>query len=241
MTDRQTTRATHWSVTINNPSREDEDQMEIARSKGWTVTGQKEVGAEGTPHYQLAVRTPQVRFSALKKAFPRAHIEVARNPAALAQYVAKEDTRVAQLPAPSGMYPTLRQTWGLIYQRNNTQSSDGWDLTVEDHATFVDTDRQAALARDPLKWLDLQVSELISEGYNIESLAVNPSTRSAWKKYWRSILQREHRVQLQEIEISREEHNHAVHEEDVQEAQPDSSASAHSSTSDQCSGQSKSQ
>lgn len=100
MTDRQT-RATCWSLTINNPTKSDEEWIQQARQKGWQVEGQLEKGKEGTEHYQLMVKTPQVRFSAVKKQFPRAHIEIARNPAALAQYVAKEETREADLPKAS--------------------------------------------------------------------------------------------------------------------------------------------
>lgn len=58
------------------------------------VMYQDEVGAEGTLHIQGAVQTAQTRFSAIKKWLPRAHIEVARNPQALLNYVAKEDTAV---------------------------------------------------------------------------------------------------------------------------------------------------
>lgn len=46
-----TDRATAWSVTINNPNESDEEAINLARQKGWTVQGQKEVGDEGTPHY----------------------------------------------------------------------------------------------------------------------------------------------------------------------------------------------
>jgi len=60
------------------------------------------------------VKTPQVRFSAVKKAFPRAHIEVARNPAALATYVSKEETRVGQLPGKSELYPSQAKTFGMF-------------------------------------------------------------------------------------------------------------------------------
>jgi len=72
-----TDRATVWSVTINNPTPSDEEGIALARQRGWQVEGQKEKGSEGTEHYQLMVKTPQVRFSAVKKAFPRGHIEAA--------------------------------------------------------------------------------------------------------------------------------------------------------------------
>lgn len=99
-TDRQTDttqRATMWSITINNPTAEDREAIELARQKGWKIEGQFEKGEEGTLHLQLAVRTPQLRFSTMKKHFPRAHIEIARNAAAFLQYVNKADTRVGLL------------------------------------------------------------------------------------------------------------------------------------------------
>lgn len=58
------------------------------------VKYQDEIGDEGTLHIQGAVQTTQVRFSAIKKWLPRAHIEVARNKKALLNYVEKEDTAV---------------------------------------------------------------------------------------------------------------------------------------------------
>lgn len=98
-----TDRGTCWSLTINNPTQDDEDAIHIARQKGWKVEGQKERGEQGTEHYQLMLRTPQVRFSAVKKQFPRAHIELARNPSALATYVSKEETRLQPLAQTNQM------------------------------------------------------------------------------------------------------------------------------------------
>lgn len=60
------------------------------------------------------VKTPQVRFSAVKKLFPRGHIEIARNPAALATYVGKEETRVGQLPDKQELYPSQAKTFSMF-------------------------------------------------------------------------------------------------------------------------------
>lgn len=83
-----TERATAWSVTINlkTVSKDTAAQcMETAKSLGWGVQGQLERGEQGTEHYQLMVRTPQVRFSSVKKVFPTAHIEACRNFQALSR------------------------------------------------------------------------------------------------------------------------------------------------------------
>ena len=82
-----------WSITINNPT-DDDVRCDVP---GWSLEGQYEVGAEGTRHFQGILKTgKQVRFSAVKRVFTRAHIEVARNKKALEAYVHKEDTRVGE-------------------------------------------------------------------------------------------------------------------------------------------------
>ena len=108
-------RGTMWSVTINNPVKTDEECLAIAHQKGWIVKGQKEVGENGTPHYQLSVNTrTQQRFSALKKVFPRAHIEIARKPSALNKYVVKKETRVGELPNSERYVSSQTRLWELV-------------------------------------------------------------------------------------------------------------------------------
>lgn len=87
-------RAALWSITINNPTQEDRDALKAHPSFVKMVKYQDEIGDEGTLHIQGAVQTAQVRFAAIKKWLPRAHIEIARNKQALLNYVAKEDTAV---------------------------------------------------------------------------------------------------------------------------------------------------
>jgi hypothetical protein len=170
-------RATAWSVTINNPIPADEENMSQARQRGWTVEGQLEKGAEGTMHYQLLVKTPQVRFSALKKAFPRAHIEVARNVEALRQYVTKEDTREGDLPTSSEFYPSLQKMWDMFAE---------WLAEKEirhKYGYFVDYDSETFL-----KVFDKFVGVYIQKGYVLETIAVNPQIRSALKHYGINII-----------------------------------------------------
>lgn len=89
----------NWSITINNPTQEELAVWKTATEHHWVkeAVGQLEKGESGTPHIQGLLKTDKVRFSQVKKLFPRAHIEAARNVAALTKYVQKEDTRVAQL------------------------------------------------------------------------------------------------------------------------------------------------
>lgn len=95
-----TSRATCWSVTINNPTKDEVATWANLRQNFlWIkeVKGQLEKGENGTEHIQGLLRTEQVRFSQVKKVFPRAHIEIARNQFALSAYVNKDDTRVAEI------------------------------------------------------------------------------------------------------------------------------------------------
>lgn len=190
-------RASHWSVTINNPVKADEENIALARQKGWKVEGQLERGENGTPHYQLAVRTPQVRFSAVKKAFPRAHIEVARNSAALDKYVVKEETREGQLTTEQSQYPSQQMVWQWFGSLNFTEES--LSLHYRDYVR-VCAEREISPKRSydwkqeyMLEQFDLVMAQKISEGYYCELIAVNPQIRSAVKKFGVAICQRHHR------------------------------------------------
>jgi len=169
-----TTKASVWSVTINNPTAEDEEEISLARQKGWQVDGQMEKGDNGTPHYQLIVRTGQVRFSAVKKQFTRAHIEVCRNPTALQQYVHKEDTRTGELKTDNKFYPSLSKTWHLWYLFADGSTSDGkwmWWTPAQVEAN----------------WNDF-LKDAIQNGYHIEGIAVNPSTVCCIRRFGLQIL-----------------------------------------------------
>lgn len=181
-------RATKWSVTINNPTDADEEDVNRARQKGWQVIGQREVGANGTPHYQLMVKTPQVRFAQMKKAFPRGHIEVARNEQALEQYVSKEETRVGELPQQQVLYPSLSKLWDLIYEEFNLGHNKlGWDQTQDEVQFYREEDNDHYLT-DPLVLFDEVIGRLIRRGYHVETMAVNPQIRACFKKFSSAIL-----------------------------------------------------
>lgn len=168
-------RATCWSITINNPT---PDEM-LCTTVGWTLKGQHEVGAEGTPHFQGMLLTPQVRFAAVKKAFPRAHIEVAKNQRALAKYVQKEETRVHVHTEQLNMFTA--QT--LIAKAWN------WDQFAEYYENQGPRDEQA------LRYVDYLVEQRINEGVRaLEFIAINPMWRSSWKRFWTSILFRNNNV-----------------------------------------------
>ena len=166
-------------MTINNPTSDDEECIALARQKRWSVEGQKEKGESGTEHYQLLVKTPQVRFSAVKKAFPRAHIEMARNVQALETYVHKEETRTGALEKTNEMYPSLAKTWDMFADWINAK---------------CDRLKMSVWAKwSPDDWLhnfDKFVCDYIELGYVLETIGVNPQVRSSVKLYGYSIFLR---------------------------------------------------
>lgn len=183
-----TQRATCWSLTINNPTPGDDECLNLAMQKGWKVLGQLEKGeTDGTPHYQIRLQTPQVRFSAVKKAFPRAHIEVAKNSAALGNYVTKEATRVAPLPVSSEQYPSLSTFWDYVYDYCVDNNYINWatlDMPVLGWWKEAPSNRMSIL--------DEAAGHMITQGYFVESIAANPSTRAMWVRYQNHILTRCH-------------------------------------------------
>jgi len=173
-------RATCWSITINNPLPADDENIALAKQKsGWKVEGQLEKGENGTPHYQLMVKTPQIRFGSIKKAFPRAHIEIARNMKALSEYVHKEDTKIGSLPL-NDKYPSLTALWELFDQYLRT-----------DHQSIPDGEEERLVLFDRFIGLYIEL------GYHIETMGVNPQIRSAVKKYLPSLIFRAKKIRRQ--------------------------------------------
>jgi len=194
-----TTRSSHWSLTINNPTAADDEEIARARQKGWRVTGQKEKGEGGTEHYQLHLATPQVRFSAVKRAFTRAHIEAARNPAALEAYVNKAETREGSLPSAQEKYPSLSRFWQLVYRFCHDQNWINWSEPLieqwwkdcwQDNG-YHEPRNDAEDKELAVLVLDRAVCHLIYQGYHIDSY-YSPPNQNLWKKFHFAILQRSH-------------------------------------------------
>ena len=235
-------RSNAWSITLNlkNVSKDKADEfIQNARQSGWHVEGQLEQGEQGTQHYQLLVRTQQVRFSAVKKMFPTAHIEVARNIKALKNYVNKQETRIGALPERDEKYITASGLWLMVYREfkpsRTCDDKDGWmegecSQEPDGEVRFYHESDQRQLDKDPLAWLDMVVSRFIRRGIFVDQLITNPAIRSFWKKFYADILFRarqEDRQTDRQSEIL--SHEEGITTEDA-ESYEDSEASSESDT-----------
>jgi len=175
-----TERATCWSITINNYTEEDIG----VNIPGWRLVGQPEVGENGTRHFQGMLTTPQVRFSQVKRNFPRAHIEVARDKTALAKYVQKPETRAGNFVV-NGI-PTIWEYQAIIA---NEWNQSEFERRRDDNA-YART-YQYDSGTIALVYVDEICSRLIEGGSRgLEFVAINPMWRSSWKKFYASIIRR---------------------------------------------------
>jgi len=192
-----TERYSCWSITINNPTETDT----VCDIPGWKLTGQYEQGAEGTRHFQGMLETGQQRFSTVKRAFPRAHIEPARNKKALQAYIHKEETRV-DVYTP-GDVPSIFQYQTIIVK--------AWNK--EEFASLCENVLEDKLDELALSYVDTLVRKSIEAGQRGgEWIGINPMWRSSWKKFWRSIIKRHDYV----CEQIRSEESHAEEQEGTQ-------------------------
>lgn len=196
-----TNKARSWSITINNPTEADHNRIQLLSSerwfKGWS--GQLEKGENGTEHIQGMLKTESVRFAQVKKALPRAHIEAARNEQALAAYVKKEDTRVAELPSIAVFTPRVLSERIAEDIYNKFVDDYGEDATVKWFQD--DASRHAGIEAkweklNALDWLDKTAQKLIMEGHHCEMYAANPAVRSAYKLYFRAMVIRDVRFSI---------------------------------------------
>lgn len=172
------TRATAWSVTMNMktiPRDRCEEYIGRARQNNWNVEGQIEQGEQGTQHYQLLVRTPQVRFSAVKKMFPTSHIEVCRNVSALRNYVHKEESRLEELKQVENKFVSWKDVRSKFFE---------WLL---DYPGASDTEDQ----QKRIELWDEFIEYSIGEGIECDVIGVNPQYRSCIMKYWNGYFRRQ--------------------------------------------------
>lgn len=173
-------RATYWSITINNP--EEREYVNVPMPPGWVLEGQVERGEQGTEHFQGCLKTTQVRMSSVKRHFPRAHIEIARDVKALKAYVHKDETRVAEVKTTQAHNVFTLQE--LVFAH---WDDDRFKLYME-HIMLNRMDMDEAY----LKFADILVQELIENGATggIEYVCVCPAWRHSMKKFGRAMVKR---------------------------------------------------
>ena len=173
-----TERASNWSVTLNmkNISQERcEEFIEAAKGLGWGIEGQIEAGEEGTRHYQLLVKTPQIRFSAVKKVFPTAHIEKARNVAALKAYVHKDETRLEEFKTVENKFVQFKEVRDRFFE---------WIIAT--CGPEVETGEY-----ERMRLWDQFIGISITENIECDVIGVNPQYRSCIQRYWSSYVRRQ--------------------------------------------------
>lgn len=198
-----TERSSHWSITINNPTEQDNVDIKNLQSLSWfkSFKSQMEEGKEGTKHIQGYLQTSQQRFSTIKKALPRGHIEVARNVKALVKYVEKIDTRFEERETVNKVIPTLFEFAERVASVLNVndimeQYEEQFNLetlmkmNLGERIEYLDTcktpDQIFILMLD--KSIDYCIRYHGLKG--VEFISINPMFRESFKKHWRSVLDR---------------------------------------------------
>jgi len=171
--------------------------MEKQLPVGWELEGQYEEGEEGTTHFQGLLKTPKTAFTTIKRYMPRAHIEKARNAAALKKYVHKQETRLAEF-SQKHKIPTIfelqTQVAGGLGSAEGIQKHFAEERDLLLRSDDID-EKKKGLAMDIdtyfMECLDEHTATLIESGETgIEFIAINPMWRSSWKRFWKSILKR---------------------------------------------------
>lgn len=137
-TDRQTDKATWWSITAFNSEIERMEDPKTYPPFVLKVYGGRETcPTSGTVHFQGAVQCrSQQRLSAFKKWLPTAHLEAARSDEALKKYAMKQETAVGdkvvrQSPRVyMSMADALTVIGGLCL--DFTPNPDTWKQDVKD-------------------------------------------------------------------------------------------------------------
>jgi len=190
-----TGKASWWSITINNPTEQDYESLEEDKWPSFVkrVKFQTEQGEEGTIHVQGAVHTTQVRFAAVKKWLTRAHIEAAKDKAALLKYVEKKDTQVSTLPSGDiqkapGEFMTMEKCliefvkyYSIVREKKcyDTNDDDNWQL-LHKSAEQIETDKYW----DAVNLYLRDRPELVSVLTNPQMLRAWLHTRPVWQKFY---------------------------------------------------------
>jgi len=178
-------KATLWSITDFN-----EEYKTAVLPSGWKLEGQLEKCPDtGKEHYQGALKTPQCRFSAIKKIFPKAHIEICRDRNKLLNYVHKTETRIQEVETKVSEIPTVWDYSRSIAEKWNESDFKEFLKNISDEDIS-----KTSMGEIALRYVDTIVSQDIKNGMRgVEFIAINPMFRSAWKKFYRALVYRDAR------------------------------------------------
>lgn len=109
-------RSRDWCFTINNPTAEDDRNLLVIQAHAAYYIYGKEVGEQGTPHYQGYIRFQHQRtLQGVKVLLPRAHLEPRRGTILQAiQYCEKDGDWVEWGDRPASSAETTKQRWRRI-------------------------------------------------------------------------------------------------------------------------------
>lgn len=173
-------RATAWSVVmwmIDQTGYTPETINEFVQQmpNDWSLEGQMERGEEsGKLHYQLLLKTPQVRGTRVQKFFPKCDIGDAQNFHALQNYVHKEKTRVGEFKTVENRSPQ----WSVVCDK-----FFDWLIAEQPMVSFFgQTDEER------LRLWDKFIGLSIEEGMRVDIIGVNPQYRSCIGRYWQNYI-----------------------------------------------------
>lgn len=198
------TKASCWSITINNPTQEDYAEIEALKAQPWCKSweGQLERGSEGTEHIQAMLRTERCRWGRVKTALTRAHVEAAKNQVALAQYVHKQETKLAELATSASKFMNIQQfypilaEWTVIKIAGDLhEGADDVRRTLRTYMMIREQGDRVAEWKKRYKVLDLVrecAGELVEQGTcGLEYIVTNPATKTMFKEFFWNIIIRE--------------------------------------------------
>lgn len=142
----------------------------------WKLEGQIEQGYDSQDqlHAQLMLHTEQTRGTKIAKYFPNTYIASAQNKFALAKYVHKVETRVAEFKTianRSPSWPVVRDKFYEWYCANHDVM-----LKVEEEQRYSYWDHFIGLS--------------MREGMEVDLIGVNPQYRSCINRYWTFMIDR---------------------------------------------------
>lgn len=200
------TSGTVWSITINNPS--ERDRENIAHPPDWvkSIKGQdEEAPTTGTLHFQGCLKTKYTeKFKKIKMLFPTANISRARNALALEQYVCKTETAVPGTFTESTGEESKRYIAPSSYLRIMADNliellgdapivikNNGKELTINiDCIQNMWWSVPPEISNKTVSELvyDRMAKYMVQEGYYIELYAIDKKFKTAWHDFGLDIL-----------------------------------------------------